>query len=193
MHKPYILVAGNIGAGKTAVVESLSEELGLAALSSDHQENPFLDRFYADRGRWAFPSQAFFLQQGLVQHRHIREQGGVQDQSVHEHFLVFAHQLRDEGVLLPEEFDVLSGMYYGMQPSLAAPSLLVFLDAAPDVLLERAKAQQGHEQHIDLDYLEALGSRYQSFADSWIHSPVLQVDAAQDSEDILGSILSCLD
>lgn len=193
MHKPYILVAGNIGVGKTAVVEALSEELGLAAVSSDHQDNPFLDRFYADRSRWAFHSQAYFLQQGLIQHRQIVEQGGVQDQSVHEHFLVFAHQLRDEGVMIPEEFELLSGLYYGMQPSLAAPNLLVFLDAAPEVLLERAQSQEGHQQHIDLPYLRALGSRYQNFADSWLQSPVLQIDADQDLEDILGLILSQLD
>lgn len=193
MHKPYILVAGNIGVGKTAVVESLGEELGLAAISSEHQENPFLDRFYADRSRWAFQSQTFFLQQGLVQNRQVQEQGGVQDQSVHEHFLVFAHQLRDEGVLLAEEFELLSGLYYGMQPNLAAPDVLVFLDAAPGVLLERAQEQKGAEQHIDLPYLQALGERYQNFADSWTRSPVLRIDAEQETEQALEQILAYLD
>ena len=192
MHKPYILVAGNIGVGKTAVVEAISEELGLAAISSDHQDNPFLDRFYADRSRWAFQSQAFFLEQGLLQYRQILEQGGVQDQSVHEHFLVFAHQLRDEGVLLPEEFEVLSGLYYGMQTNLPTPDLLVFLDAAPEVLLERAQQQEGHEQHIDLSYLKALGARYQSFADSWLQSSVMKIDAEQELEDIVEPILAQL-
>ena len=184
MQKPYVVVAGNIGVGKASAVEALSQELGLPAVSLSHQDNPFLDRFYADRNRWAFHSQAYFLQQGLAQHRNIKEHGGVQDQSVHEHFLVFAHQLRDEGVLSSDEFALLSGIYYGTQSMIEAPDLLVVLDAKPENLLQRAIAQNGSEQHITLEYLRALNKRYQDFADSWLASPVLMVDWNQHQLDM---------
>jgi len=176
MHKPYVLVAGNIGVGKSLAVDTLSEELGLTALSPSHHDNPFLDLFYADRSRWAFHSQAYFLQQGLTQHRTIQEQGGVQDRSVHEHFLVFAHQLRDEGVLNADEFSLLSGLYYGVQPLLETPDLLVMLQSSPQNLLNKAQQQYGNEERITLEYLEALDERYTSFADSWLSSPVLNID-----------------
>ena len=193
MHKPYVVVAGNIGVGKKAAVQALSQELGLPALSLAHHDNPFLDRFYADRNRWAFHSQAYFLQQGLAQHRTIRENGGVQDQSVHEHFLVFAHQLRDEGVLSADEFSLLSGVYYGTQGMIEPPDLLVVLDAKPENLLQRAVEQHGNEQHITLDYLEALNKRYQGFADSWLASPVLVVDCNQNQLDSDGGAADLID
>lgn len=197
MHKPYVLVAGNIGVGKGLAVDLLSEELGLAAVGSSHHDNPFLDLFYADRRRWAFHSQVYFLQQGLAQHRAIKEQGGVQDRSVHEHFLVFAHQLRDEGVLSAEEFSLLSSLYYGIQPILEPPDLLVMLDASPSFLLDRAQQQYGQEERITVDYLQALHGRYQNFIDSWITSPVLQFDCSaspleepKNAEDLVQSVLS---
>ena len=53
----YIAVAGNMGSGKTSLVEFLCGRYDLEPFYEPHADNPYLEDFYEDMGRWAFPSQ----------------------------------------------------------------------------------------------------------------------------------------
>ena len=57
----YVAVEGPIGVGKTTLARILHEELGGQLLLEVFEENPFLSDFYADRARYAFQTQIFFL------------------------------------------------------------------------------------------------------------------------------------
>jgi deoxyadenosine/deoxycytidine kinase len=180
--KPFLVVAGNIGAGKTTMTARLSDELGLKPVFDNAQENPFLARFYSDppasQQTWAFRSQLFFLQEGWHRHRQIQREGGgcVQELSVYENFLVMAHDHRDRGWINSEDFDLLSGLFFGMEELLEPPDLLVVLDAPLEQLIRRAVSQG--RPGLTAEYLERLQQRYRAFADSWIHSPVLTIDTS---------------
>jgi hypothetical protein len=64
-----IAVAGNIGAGKSSLVDWLSKQLGMVPFFEPHDENPYLADFYKDMHRWAFQSQLFFLIRRYQIHR----------------------------------------------------------------------------------------------------------------------------
>lgn len=176
--KPHIVIAGNIGVGKSHVMSRLSAELGFAAVSSRPQDNPYLQRFYADpprsQAQWAFRSQLYFLKDGIRQHVAIGSAaaGCVQEMSVHEHFLVMAHDHRDRGWINAEDFSVLSGLYYAVEGLLTAPDLIVILSAPAQQLHDRAR------DGVTLDYLTELNVRYRQFADSWIGPQMLYLDVA---------------
>ncbi|MDA8426861.1 MAG: deoxynucleoside kinase, partial [Treponema sp.] len=59
--RKYLVVAGNIGAGKSTLVGLLARRLGFDPYYEPVAENPFLQDFYQDMERWAFNSQVFFL------------------------------------------------------------------------------------------------------------------------------------
>ena len=58
---PFIAIEGVIGVGKTTLARMLAPDLGGEALLEVFEENPFLSDFYADRARYAFQTQIFFL------------------------------------------------------------------------------------------------------------------------------------
>jgi len=179
--KPFVVVAGNIGTGKTTFTSRLADELGLHADLDRASENPYLTRFYADppysQRQWAFHSQLFFLQSGLRQHRQIQaDRGGmVQELSIYEHFMVMAHDQRDQGWITEEDFQLLSGIFFGVEDLLARPDLLVLLESPIELLISRAVGKPG----ITADYLTRLQDRYRAFTDGWLHSPVLRIDTTQ--------------
>ena len=56
----FIVVAGNIGAGKSTLVQLLSERLGFHPFFEPVNDNPYLEDFYSDMRSWAFHSQLYF-------------------------------------------------------------------------------------------------------------------------------------
>src|SRR3989304_1385710 len=68
MTKRFVLVAGNIGSGKTSLTERLGERLGWVTGFESVKDNPYLADFYADMRTWAFHLQVFFLGHRARQH-----------------------------------------------------------------------------------------------------------------------------
>ena len=57
----YIAIEGVIGVGKTTLARLLQPAFHANLLLEVFEENPFLSDFYADRARYAFQTQIFFL------------------------------------------------------------------------------------------------------------------------------------
>ena len=57
----HVVIAGNIGAGKTSLTEILQKHYNWEALFEDVVENPYLDDFYSEMERWSFNLQIYFL------------------------------------------------------------------------------------------------------------------------------------
>ena len=98
--KKFVAVAGNIGVGKSTLVELLSIRLGWEPFFEPVTENPYLADFYADMDAWSFHSQVFFLAHRLRLHRLLIDHpnSAVQDRSVYEDAEIFVHNLYLQGV-----------------------------------------------------------------------------------------------
>ena len=59
--KKFVAVAGNIGVGKSTLVELLCVRMGWEPFYEPVTENPYLADFYNDMDAWSFHSQVFFL------------------------------------------------------------------------------------------------------------------------------------
>src|SRR5512135_929677 len=57
----YVAIEGVIGVGKTTLARLLRPMFETEILLEIFEENPFLSNFYADRERYAFQTQIFFL------------------------------------------------------------------------------------------------------------------------------------
>src|SRR5690554_4865372 len=97
--KKFIVVAGNIGVGKSSLVGLLSRRLGWEPFYEAVAENPYLADFYHDMRQWSFHSQVFFLSNRLRAHRQLVDHptSVVQDRSVYEDAEVFACNLYHQG------------------------------------------------------------------------------------------------
>lgn len=178
----FIVVAGNIGAGKTTLVQILSQELGFAPFYEPVSENPYLADFYADMQRWAFHSQLYFLTRRLQMHRSLSEIPGtvLQDRSLYEDAEIFARNLFLQGHISPRDYQVYQELYQSLVSLLPVPNLVIYLRASEETLLARiARRGRSYEAGISSDYLQQLNLLYEEWMAGFSQCPVLIVNTDQ--------------
>ena len=190
--KKYLVLAGNIGAGKSSLVQLLADRLGYRPYFEPVAENPYLADFYADMGRWAFHSQLYFLTHRLKSHRELSADpwSVVQDRSIYEDAEVFARNLREQGTMSDREWETYHGLYRTIIDLLPAPDLVVYLRCSVPTLKARiARRGRGFESSIPDEYLAGLNRLYEEWLECFDLAPVLVVpgdslDFVADSKDL---------
>ncbi|MCW5876667.1 MAG: deoxynucleoside kinase [Anaerolineales bacterium] len=176
--KRFVLVAGNIGAGKTSLTQKLAEKLGWLSGFETVEQNPYLGKFYGDMRAWAFHLQVFLLGQRADQHiaAHAAPQSYILDRSIYEDYHIFARALHELGNLNDEDLATYRRVYQLVIEHLPRPDLLVFLRAPVDALLARIQARgRAMEAGISADYLQLLDRFYAEWLASFDLCPVLTV------------------
>jgi deoxyguanosine kinase len=172
----HIVIEGPIGVGKSTLARRLGQHLGVELMLERPEDNPFLERFYADNGRNAFQTQLFFLFQRLEQMRHLA-QPGMFSQGVVSDFLFAKDALFAAVTLSPEEYRLYTQIHAQIAQQVPEPDLVIWLQAAPSTLLARVR-QRGvrMEQGITESYLERLCEAYGDHFQRYRGAPVLAVD-----------------
>ncbi len=164
--KKHLVLAGNIGAGKSTLVSLLSELLGFQPYYEPVAENPYLSDFYADMERWAFQSQIFFLSHRIRTHRCLMDdpRSVVQDRSVYEDAEIFARNLHAQGRMADRDWETYHSLYRTLIGLLPAPDLVVYLRASVPTLKKRI-ALRGREMEAAIPdtYLEGLNRLYEDW------------------------------
>jgi deoxyadenosine/deoxycytidine kinase len=178
--KKFVAVAGNIGVGKSTLVEMLSDRLGWEPFYEPVGENPYLADFYGDMRSWSFHSQIFFLSRRLRAHRKLLDHptSAIQDRSVYEDAEIFAHNLHLQGHMSDRDYMTYRDLYQVLTLFLPPPDLVVYLRASVETLHHRI-AQRGrdYEQQIETDYLSRLNDLYESWIQHFTLCPSLTVPA----------------
>jgi deoxyadenosine/deoxycytidine kinase len=176
--KHFVVIAGNIAAGKTTLTQLLSQQLGWEPFLESVAENPYLADFYRDMQRWSFHSQIFFLSRRLAHHRQLLERPNsvVQDRSVYEDAEIFAYNLFLKGSMSERDYRVYRELYEAVISILPPPDLVIYLRASVSELLARiVKRGRDFEQGIDPAYLEQLNVLYERWIARFTHCPVLMI------------------
>jgi len=179
---PVIIIEGQIGVGKTTMGEILEERFGTPLFRE--LTNPdtlaLLDRFYADKPRWAFTLQIHFLNERFRMIKEIfRTGGGSLDRSIFGD-RIFAQMLRADGDMSDEEYRTYSTLLDNMLEHAQDPRLLIYLHCRVDTALARIrKRNRGLESDIPRDYLENLNRRYLDWYDSYDRSEKVFIDTEE--------------
>ena len=83
--KRFIAIAGNIGVGKSTLVQMLCDQMSWDPFYEPVTQNPYLADFYKDMSSWAFHSQVFFLTHRLRAHLNLAQHPNsvMQDRTVY--------------------------------------------------------------------------------------------------------------
>lgn len=178
--KKFIVVAGNIGVGKTTLVSMLSKRLSWEPFIEPEAQNPYLSEFYADMRTWAFHSQIYFLSHRLKMHHQLalRQDSVIQDRSVYEDAEIFARNLYLQGHLPERDFETYCDLYHTVLDFLPAPDLVIYLKASIPILQHRiGKRDRDYERSIPQDYLDQLNNLYDNWINEFTNCPVLTIPA----------------
>ena len=174
----FIAVAGNIGVGKSTLVELLSKELGWTPFYEPVTENPYLADFYEDMQTWGFHSQIYFLMRRLRIHRKLMDMKGsvIQDRSVYEDAELFARNLYMQNAINQRDYDTYKELYHVLVEFLPPPDLVIYLRASEKTLVNRiSKRGRDYEQTISVDYLADLNRLYEDWVKEFDLCPILTV------------------
>ncbi len=178
MSKRLVVVAGNIGAGKTSLTERIGARLGWRTDYESVADNPYLPDFYADMRSWSFHLQIYFLGHRAEQYLRAAAdpRSAILDRSIYEDAYIFARALHHMGNLAERDYLAYRKLFDLVVGNLPPPNLLVYLRCPVEVLMERIRRRARNiETGISPDYLTLLDTFY----DEWLHSfdlcPVLTI------------------
>jgi deoxyadenosine/deoxycytidine kinase len=178
--KKYIAMAGNIGVGKSTLVNMLCERLKWQPFFEPVAENPYLVDFYREMSTWSFHSQIFFMAHRLqIQKDLIHFPGSViQDRSIYEDAEIFARSLFLQNYLAKRDYDTYRTMYETITEFIPSPNLVIYLRASVDTLQHRIMLRnRDYEKTISRDYLTNLNVLYEEWIAHFNICPVLTVPA----------------
>ena len=173
-----VLVAGNIGTGKTSLTERLGDRLGWRTAFESVIDNPYLSDFYQDMGAWSFHLQIYFLGHRAQQYLELvrDSRSAIADRSIYEDVKIFARALFHQGSLSERDYMSYRRVFQQITNHLPEPDLLIYLVAPPEILQKRIEERgRKMESGITLEYLSLLDSFYDDWMETFDLCPVLKI------------------
>lgn len=179
----YLAIEGVIGVGKTTLARLLQPVFQAELLLEVFEENPFLSDFYADRERYAFQTQIFFLLSRYHQQRRTvgeilgRGSSVIADYTFEKDALFALINLRGD------ELDTYNRVHEALAEKIIVPNLVIYLRASTETLMQRiASRDRPYERNMETGYIAELNQAYDDFylarqPDSSQTSPVLVLDS----------------
>lgn len=187
----YIAVAGNIGCGKSTLVDFICKTYHVEPFFEPNAENPYLKDFYRNMKEWAFHSQIYFLSHKFRIHQELEERNKtatvVQDRTIYEDAEVFAAHLRRRRFILKREWGLYNDLYETILQTLRPPDLMIYLRASVRTIRKRIQLRgRPEEQKIPTSYLRSLNRLYEDWFEGYQRSPtiVLETDNLNYIEDL---------
>ena len=175
----YIAIEGVIGAGKTSLARKIKDKLNAELLLEQFDANPFLEKFYSDRSRYAFQTQMFFLISRFKQQEELSQENLFRDYIVSDYLFekdrIFAYLN-----LNSEELKLYESLYPLLARSLRKPDLVVFLQSSSDRLMHNIKKRNRKiERALSRSYIEELSDAYNHFFFRYSSTPLLIVNSTE--------------
>ena len=175
----FIVVEGPIGVGKTTLARKLANNLNSELLLEKFLENPFLEKFYKDIDKYALSTQLHFLLQRKADLSKLDSVGSSNKNYVSDYF-INKDKLFAKTVLSRNEFELYTKIFHALNITIPKPDLIIYLQAEPDILLERIKLRgNGFEKNITKYYLQKITDAYTQFFYSYKDSPLLIINTSR--------------
>jgi deoxyguanosine kinase len=160
----YVVIEGNIGAGKTTLATRIAEQFNARLILEQFADNPFLPKFYQDPGKYSFPLELSFL---ASRYKQLNDELGSRDIfrtfTIADYYfmksLVFA-----ASTLNGDEYNLYRQIFYIIYGSLPKPDIYVYLHINPDRLLKNIRNRgREYEKSITERYLRKIQDGYFTF------------------------------
>lgn len=186
----FIAIAGNIGAGKSSLVDFLSREYGLQPYFEPNEANPYLSDFYRDMKAWGFHSQIYFLAKKFEIHQRLTssESTVIQDRTIYEDAEIFAENLYRQRKMSARDYRTYRALYEAIVRELRPPTLMIYLRCGLRALRTRIRLRgRANEQSISPRYLARLQVLYEEWFKRYTLSETLVIDT--DAMDYLQDLV----
>lgn len=193
----YLVIEGNIGAGKTTLAQMISEKRRAKLVLEQFADNPFLPKFYENQEHYSFPLEMAFLAERYNQlNRELSHFDLFSTFTISDYYfmksLIFA-----QNTLQPDEYNLYRQFFTIIYDKMPKPDLYVYLHKDSDLLLKNiALRGREYETFITKEYLDKITQGYFSYFKQQNDLPILVIDIngidfvnrPEDFEDIESAI-----
>jgi len=157
----FIVIEGNIGAGKTTLAKKLSVDFNARLILEQFADNPFLPKFYSDPEKHAFPLELSFLAERYQQLKNELSKQDIFKPSIVSDYYFLKSLIFAKANLGNDEFGLYSKLFHIINGSLPKPDLFVYLYHDVERLQENIKKRgRSYEQSIPDNYLIKIQTTY---------------------------------
>lgn len=177
-----IAIAGNMGAGKSTLVDFLARTYGVVPFYEPNDENPYLADFYRDMKGWAFQSQLYFLANKFRLHQELDRQPGVValDRTIFEDAEIFATALHQMRKISRRDWQTYQSFYSAILEAIRPPDLMIYLRCSMRTLRQRIRLRgRTMERDVPHAYLKRLDRLYEQWIATYDMSDVLVLETDQ--------------
>jgi deoxyguanosine kinase len=173
----YLVIEGNIGAGKTTLAQMISEKYQTKLVLEQFADNPFLPKFYENQEQYSFPLEMAFLAERYNQlNRELSHFDLFSPFTISDYYfmksLIFA-----QNTLQPDEYNLYRQFFTIIYEKMPKPDLYVYLHKDTDLLLKNiAERGRTYETFITKEYLEKITQGYFSYFRQQTDFPILIID-----------------
>ncbi|WP_163408717.1 2-amino-4-hydroxy-6-hydroxymethyldihydropteridine diphosphokinase [Flavobacterium ajazii] len=175
----YIAFEGNIGAGKTTLVQKIAEDFNAKNVLERFADNPFLPKFYKDQNRYAFPLEMSFLADRYQQLSDDLAQFDLFKDFVIADYHIFKSLIFAKITLAEDEYRLYRNLFDIIYKEMPKPDLYVYLYQNTSRLLQNIKKRgRNYEQNISDEYLDKINNGYLDYIKSQTDLNVLIIDVS---------------
>ena len=184
----YIAISGTIGAGKSELASRISNLENGNLILEEFAANSFLEKFYKQPGRYAFPLEISFLFERFQQLKTMFSQADIFSQYFVSDYLFDKSLIFAKNNLTDDQFSVFYPLFEAFKEQIPFPDLLIYLHRPVEVLLDNIKSRgRSFEQEIQFEYLNELQKAYLSYFKSFSDKRIVvlqlnDIDFVQDEK-----------
>jgi deoxyadenosine/deoxycytidine kinase len=176
----FLVIEGNIGAGKTTLATRLSTELNAKLVLEQFADNPFLPKFYADKEKYSFPLELSFLADRYSQIKKEMLHPELFHSMMISDYYFTKSAIFAQNTLLEDEYRLFRRLFNIVFESLPKPDLYVYLHLTVENLLKNIRKRgRDYEQQMDPEYLGTIQQGYFEYFRQVTQFPVLIIDSNQ--------------
>jgi deoxyadenosine/deoxycytidine kinase len=164
MQLRYLVIEGNIGAGKTSLCNKIAQQHNAKLILEQFADNPFLPKFYKNPDRYSFPLELSFLADRYNQLKKNLDNFDLFSDLVVADYFFMKSLIFSSSTLQQDEYRLYRQLFDIIYSSLPKPDLYVYLHKTVDNLINNIKLRgREYEQNISFEYLKSIENGYFTF------------------------------
>lgn len=160
----YLVIEGNIGAGKTSLSKLIAERKKGRLFLEQYAENPFLPKFYENPERYSFPLELSFLADRYNQLKNNLSSFDLFNELIVSDYFFMKSLIFSAHTLQEDEYRLYRQLFDIIYSTLPKPDLYIYLHKNIDFLLKNiSKRGREYEKNISAEYLKGIETGYFNF------------------------------
>ena len=189
----YISICGNIGSGKSTIIESLAKNYkqGKVITEPIHEMKTLLEKFYQDMKKWSFALQMkVLILYNNIYEKYKNESILITERSANESYNIFAENLYKNECITTNEFDLYCEFYNKLNNE---PNYFIYIRTDPVECLKRiSERSRDCENEISPYYIEDLHKLYDKTYNKEYAPNIYIVDGMQTKSKVYQDVLEII-